>query len=234
MAISTIDIGNLPNDGTGDDLRVAFSKVNENFTEINSSINNLPIEVENLGGAGEGIFANKIDSTLQFKEILGGSNTVISSNNNSIIIDSAGGLNSFFVLTPDGSLTIDEQHDLRLEGDDVVKVRSNGTTVFVELDDKGIVAKDTNPNLANNLQANNNNIQNVGTINANSFIGPLTGLVDGVDVGNVGYYFENFDFKEIFADVNNILDYLIISIDVDFGSFIGEDVAEFDIDFGNI
>ena len=31
MAVQTINIGNAANDGTGDDLREAFIKVNNNF-----------------------------------------------------------------------------------------------------------------------------------------------------------------------------------------------------------
>lgn len=34
MAIQTINIGALPNDGTGDPMRSAFSKANSNFTEL--------------------------------------------------------------------------------------------------------------------------------------------------------------------------------------------------------
>lgn len=34
MAQQQINIGVLPNDGTGDPLRVAFQKINQNFTEI--------------------------------------------------------------------------------------------------------------------------------------------------------------------------------------------------------
>ena len=34
MAIQTINIGTNPNDGTGDDLRTAFDKVNDNFAEL--------------------------------------------------------------------------------------------------------------------------------------------------------------------------------------------------------
>ena len=34
MAQSGINIGQLANDGTGDDLREAFIKVNNNFTEL--------------------------------------------------------------------------------------------------------------------------------------------------------------------------------------------------------
>ena len=34
MAIQTINIGQNVNDGTGDDLRTAFDKVNDNFTYL--------------------------------------------------------------------------------------------------------------------------------------------------------------------------------------------------------
>ena len=34
MAISRINVGTLANDGTGDDLRQAFVKVNNNFDEL--------------------------------------------------------------------------------------------------------------------------------------------------------------------------------------------------------
>lgn len=34
MSKKTIDIGSSPNDGTGDKLRQAFSKINDNFTEV--------------------------------------------------------------------------------------------------------------------------------------------------------------------------------------------------------
>jgi hypothetical protein len=37
MAKQTINIGTTPNDGTGDPLRTAFTKVNENFTEVYST-----------------------------------------------------------------------------------------------------------------------------------------------------------------------------------------------------
>jgi len=37
MAKQTINIGTTPNDKTGDQLRTAFTKVNENFTEVYST-----------------------------------------------------------------------------------------------------------------------------------------------------------------------------------------------------
>jgi len=39
MAQQTIGIGTSANDGTGDALRTAFTKVNENFTEVYTSLN---------------------------------------------------------------------------------------------------------------------------------------------------------------------------------------------------
>lgn len=46
MAIQTINLGTYANDGTGDDLRSAFTKVNNNLTEIDLT---RVIGADNLG-----------------------------------------------------------------------------------------------------------------------------------------------------------------------------------------
>ena len=51
MAIQTINIGTIANDGTGDDLREAFVKVNSNFTELNARSTE-STTVAYLGSAG--------------------------------------------------------------------------------------------------------------------------------------------------------------------------------------
>ena len=56
MAIQTINIGTIANDGTGDDLREAFIKVNNNFSEL-ASRDSENTTAANLGSAGEGVFA---------------------------------------------------------------------------------------------------------------------------------------------------------------------------------
>lgn len=38
MPQQLVDIGSAPNDGTGDPARVAFNKVNENFTEVYAAV----------------------------------------------------------------------------------------------------------------------------------------------------------------------------------------------------
>ena len=235
MAIDTINIGNLANDGTGDDLREAFVKVNNNFAEVDSKITALPIEAENLGVSGEGIFAGKNQNTLQFKKVVGGANTSVSSTNNSLIIDSTGGLDNFLVLTDNGHITIDGSAPFVIQGGDVIETRSPGNTLFIDLKDEGVVAHDTNPTLSSHLRAEGNNIQNAGSVSANSFNGPLTGLVYGVDIRDINQYFDNnWDFGDIFPEYSNAVEYLIGTSDIDMGSFIGEDVAEFNIDLGFI
>ena len=38
MPIQTINLGAYPNDGTGDDLRTAFKKINDNFSEVVTTV----------------------------------------------------------------------------------------------------------------------------------------------------------------------------------------------------
>jgi len=63
-----IEIGGYANDGTGDDLRTAFEKVNANFTLLGATVG--ITNGANLG-SGTGIFAQRhpTDPVLQFKTI---------------------------------------------------------------------------------------------------------------------------------------------------------------------
>jgi hypothetical protein len=71
MAIQTINIGNLVNDGLGDDLRTAFQKVNANFAELGTVSTTT---ASNLGTTGAGIFKSKVGADLQFKRLISGNN----------------------------------------------------------------------------------------------------------------------------------------------------------------
>lgn len=68
MAIQTINLGNYANDGTGDDLRTAFEKVNANFTLLGGTVT--IADGANLG-AGAGVFAQRNNATakLEFKSL---------------------------------------------------------------------------------------------------------------------------------------------------------------------
>lgn len=73
MAIQTINLGMYANDGTGDDLRTAFTKVNSNFQELTTAVN--IANGENIG-TGVGIFAQRNLANLQFKKLSSSDNTV--------------------------------------------------------------------------------------------------------------------------------------------------------------
>jgi hypothetical protein len=66
MTIQPILIGNYANDGTGDDLRTAFEKVNANFTALSGTVN--IINGANVGGGTE-IFKDKNLVNLEFKTL---------------------------------------------------------------------------------------------------------------------------------------------------------------------
>lgn len=62
--IQTINLGNYANDGTGDDLRTAFTKVNSNFNLLFGTAN--VVSGVNLG-TGSAVFADKNPNTLNLE-----------------------------------------------------------------------------------------------------------------------------------------------------------------------
>lgn len=87
MAIQTINLGSYANDGTGDDLRSAFTKVNSNFSALDAIVASSGTNL----GAGVGVFAGKITSgdigdSLSFKSLVAGSNVTLSNNSTTITI----------------------------------------------------------------------------------------------------------------------------------------------------
>jgi hypothetical protein len=75
MTIQTINIGNLVNDGLGDDLRTAFEKVNGNFSDLAAQ---LTITASNASENGARVFKQKLGSNLEFRNIISGRNISVS------------------------------------------------------------------------------------------------------------------------------------------------------------
>lgn len=237
MALTSINVGNIANDGTGDDLREAFIKVNNNFLEVENRLTSTAVTAVNLGTTGEGVFAGQTDGVLQFKKLVSGANTTITSNSDSVIISSSGGLNDVLVLSDNGSIIVTSSNYLGINGGEVITTRVSANNLIIDLNDTGIVERDTNPRLSNSLNANDKNIQNANIINANSFIGPLTGLVNGVDVSYIDSYFNDYwDFGTIIDRTNydSIIEFIIKDYSVDFGDILGAGVKEFIVDLGPI
>lgn len=66
MSMNLINIGNVVNDGLGDDLRTAFEKVNANFSDLQEQIGVVGFNV----GSGFGIFKDRVAGRLNFKSLL--------------------------------------------------------------------------------------------------------------------------------------------------------------------
>jgi hypothetical protein len=83
MAQQTINLGIYPNDGTGDDLRTAFTKVTSNFAELYTQL--AATTGQNVG-SGVGIFSAKVNNVLTLKSITGSNGIVVTSTANTVNI----------------------------------------------------------------------------------------------------------------------------------------------------
>lgn len=127
--IQAINIGNIVNDGLGDDLRTAFQKVNANFTGLNSELTIAGLNV----GLGDGIFKQKTGNSLEFKSLVSGNKILLDNRIDTIVINST---------QPDAFIRIDTNSgfvsaannnvNLTLQGGDNVIVSGTGSTITVD------------------------------------------------------------------------------------------------------
>ena len=236
MAIQTINVGNIANDGTGDDLREAFIKVNDNFTDVNSRLTNATVGVENIGITGEGVYAQTVDKILQFKKLVPGSNVTLAANGDTITINSSGGMSDLLFLTDNGSMTGNSGTYVGVMGGSNIETRTSLNHIFIDVQGENLVALDPSPRLSGPLNANNQNIINVDTVSAGDVVANLTGLVHGVDIRDISVYFDNYwDFGPVIQrQFTSIIDYLINAADIDLGAILGPDVNPAQIDLGPI
>ena len=110
--LQTINVGNLVNDGLGDDLRTAFQKVNANFTELNAG---LTITASNTG-TGAAIFKEKVNNDLQFKSLVGGTKILIQEDALNINISSTQADAFIQIDTDSGSVQADSYEQITMQG----------------------------------------------------------------------------------------------------------------------
>ena len=84
MTIQTINIGNVVNDGLGDDLRTAFQKVNANFADLSTQ---LTITATNVGATGVGVFKEKVGADLRFKKLVSGTKMLLNENTDTVTVN---------------------------------------------------------------------------------------------------------------------------------------------------
>jgi hypothetical protein len=225
MAVQTINIGNIANDGTGDNLRQAFQKVNTNFADLDQrfDFNNT---IENLG-TGEGVFYTKENNVQYYKSLKAGNNISLSSTNDEITISST---EAFTIQTDSDSVSVSGTGKFfGIKGGTNIDTTITSNDVNVAIDPNGLVALDTSPTLGGTLNANSNNITNVGSITANSFIGNVVGTVNGVTVTDDS---NALDFGGFIQNVTTVGSYIIATTTIDYGSFTSP--ASLTSDFGSI
>jgi hypothetical protein len=251
MAVQLINIGHVANDGTGDDLREAFIKVNANFEELDLR-DDEQTTVSNLGDTGEGLYYNRVNYELQFKKIIGGDNITLTATDDNITIDNnlSGIIQSD--IESDPHVTKEFTFDGRIKYNNVyaeladlpdattyhgmfAHVHATGAAYFahqgawVELANKDEtfteVAADLTPALGGNLDAQGFNLLNVGTINAAEVTGAFTGNLTGNVIGLV----HGYDIRD-WAKQNAGFDFG--GITPDFSSILELFISTVDVDFG--
>ena len=211
MAIQNINIGNIANDGTGDDIRVAFGKVNDNFEELDLR-NPGSLTASNVGTVGEGVFAQKEGTDLQFKKIVGGTGTTITSTNNTITIDGSA-IKQLTLGTDNGSIIVTASQTISFNGGNGIASRQSGNQVIMDIQ-AGALSFDTNPTLGGDLDANGNNIIGVDQFTANN----VNALIYNTDIRPINSFLTGFDFKDIDVQVTNFIDFILATTDVDHGT----------------
>lgn len=223
MAIQQINVGVLANDGTGDDLREAFIKANQNFDDLDLRVDSfVEITGQNLGTTGFGLFSQKTGNTLDFRKIQ--ADPLYADSVNLRISDDG---NTLFLSTPqsqsrftDGTATITTpvEQPIFVVGEEGAVVSVN--TVGPEIRVRGVISGETAPRLSADLNADNNQLKNVSALNgilANEFERVL-----------------GFDFGEIQSSSTSIIDFIIANNDVDLGGAGDWDEAPTAIEFGQV
>ena len=136
MAVQMINVGRLANDGTGDDLREAFIKINQNF-QLFEFIDN-PAG-RNLGSNGAEVFAQIEDGEFQFRRLVPGQNIQITQHDSTIEIRGVSPSSTNFQIVGDNSntLVVVDNMVLRMQGDGsiITEARENTKTVNFKLTD---------------------------------------------------------------------------------------------------
>ena len=232
MAVQLINIGNVANDGTGDDLREAFIKANANFEELDLR-DDEQTTVSNLGGTGEGLFAQKLIYDLQFKKLSAGANVTLTADLEKIVIAADSGVSDLTLTADTGNVVLDNSAALTVSGGADISTAIVAGVLTVAYTGVTDLVSDTTPQLSADLDAQFNNLLNVGTIATSGVTGPLvgnvTGLVHGIDVRTIGVE-DNLDLGNIVTNINSGIQFFLSTNGIDHGTITA--AASINSDFG--
>ena len=114
MARQTINIGTTANDGTGDPLRTAFDKINDNFTELYS---------ETAADSQITISGNKIKTNVSNADL------VLDTNGTGLVDFETGSQDTVGAVGAASKLPLDSANEVRPVG--YLKIKVNGTEYVV-------------------------------------------------------------------------------------------------------
>jgi len=247
MAVQLVNIGNIANDGTGDDLREAMIKINSNFEELDLR-DDEQTSGSNLGVDGESIFVRRNVYDLEFKKIHAGTNVTLTADASKIVIAADSGVSDLTITADTGNVVLDNSAALSIVGGTDITTSITGSVLTLAYNGITDLVSDTTPQLSADLDAQANNLLNVGTIATTGVTGPVTGNVTGNTVGtHTGDVTGNVvgsvhgidirtllgndatDFGDINPTVNNLLEYIIFNTDFEMGSFTAPNAATLDL-----
>lgn len=250
--MQTINIGNLVNDGLGDDLRTAFQKVNANFSDLYAKV--AITAAENIGTTGVGIFKTLDVDTLQFKKLIAGAGIIVADNTDTITIASPAQLAFTTVITDAGNLAATTSNDnFGIKAGDNVTIDIDGRYVKINAFGSPVrLSVDPSPTLSGDLNLNGYNIQGPGNFNGNlmlkttngidtgTVVGNVQGLVWGVDIRDIVENPRSFDFGNFSQNIETIFQFMLYTSPFDFGDEIYDTTTQveiespYNLDFGAI
>lgn len=199
-----IDIGLIANDGTGDDLREAFIKINTNFDDLYTTYVESTTAV-NLGTGGYTVFQDQSDSELRFRRLEVDPlypDTIglrVSDDGSTIYLQSRQATIRF----TDGTNTLSSSVDqvITFTGTEGAAITVNNGLRTVTVDSQ--LERETSPKIAADLDAQNNSITNLAGLN-------------NIAMSSIEQVF-GFDFGSLDTTRTSIIDLLINSVNIDFG-----------------
>jgi len=216
MAIELVNIGRIANDGTGDDLREAFIKINRSLEDLDLRIDDKTEGVNT--GSGAGVFYRRDGYDLQFKSLTSTDSSVAFTDNvTSLDVKLGAGVGDTPLVADTGAFTLARNATLNIRGDGALTTTADEATNTITIGGVSQLSSDPTPVLAAPLNAGNYNIFNVNELTAQN----IESTVYGIDVRELASAYESFDFGGVVTDaatVNNFFDYIRATTDIDLGT----------------
>ena len=215
MAIQTINVGTLANDGTGDDLREAFVKVNSNFSELDTRTEQTT--AVNTGSTGTGVFKELVGSELRFKKLVSGTGMSITSNDDNLTLESLA--STFIIQTSTNSVAAGGGSTIQFTGSGATQIFGDNNANPRSVTIRSRLEDETTPRLGANLDAKNFTITNINKLSDGTNEVEVNALAAGFtfDLGTLASY-----------TATSIFDFRIKSMDVGMGTLTSPEEIEID------